>query len=282
MDWSQKYSGAALITGASSGLGAGFAREIAACGVDVVLVARRGDRLEALANEIRAAHGVNAHVIVQDLCEIDAAERVKAAVDALGVEVGLLVNNAGIGSHGRFQDSNLAVELRIIDLNCRAYVAMSACFLPGMIARGNGGIIHVASTAAFAPVKRFATYGATKAFELSFGQAMAEDLEGTGVDVLTYCPGYIRSEFHQNAEVNDLPQGILWNEPGDAARAALNALGRRRLEVFKATSGALQAGRKMITRQILHRLARKLTPVYRLLPIVLAGGLHEFIAQVVR
>lgn len=223
--WTYRYTGAALVTGASSGLGEAFARLLASRGTDVVLVARRKGRLKSLATELRSRYGVQVWIVDQDLSATDAAAQVKARLDALGVEVGLLINNAGAGSHGAFHHASVAEQLHLVDVNCRALVAMAAEFLPPMAARGNGGVIFVSSTCAPLPVPKLATYGATKAFATSFGQAVAADMAGTGVDVLTFAPGYIRTEFHQVAGIDALPHAIQWNDPVPTAEAALAGLG---------------------------------------------------------
>jgi short-subunit dehydrogenase len=186
----------ALITGASAGIGVEFARRLAARGYDLVLVARRRDRLDALAREIVAAHPrVRVDVIAQDLLEPSAIERIATELAAANVAVDLLVNNAGFGAHGAFAQSDPASGANQIALNVAALVALSRAFVSGMVARGRGGIINVASTAAFQPLPQMAVYGATKAFVLSFSEALHEEVRRSGVRVLALCPGATDTEF---------------------------------------------------------------------------------------
>ncbi|WP_108658412.1 SDR family NAD(P)-dependent oxidoreductase [Acuticoccus kandeliae] len=180
-----------LVTGASAGIGESFARTIAADGCDLLLVARRVDRLEAL----KASLGVETHVMALDLTEAGAADALVAETERLGRPVDVLVNNAGFGKAGLFAGSDRAAQLGMIDLNVRALVDLSHRFLPQMISRGTGGILNIASTAAFQPGPGVAVYYASKAFVLSFSEALSEETRGTGVTVSALCPGPTRSEF---------------------------------------------------------------------------------------
>jgi len=185
----------ALITGASSGIGATYARALRARGEKLILVARREDRLRQMA----AALGGDAAVAVvpADLSAPGAAERVMAAVEGLGLTVDFLVNNAGVGHTGPFVEEPLDRIRAMIDLNVRALVELSRLALPGMVARGRGRLVNVVSTSAFQPVPFLNVYGATKAFVLSFTEALATELKGTGVRVQALCPGLTKSEFHE-------------------------------------------------------------------------------------
>lgn len=186
----------ALITGASAGIGSEFGLQLADRGYDVVLVARRRDRLEALAARIRALPpGVRAEVVVADLAAPGGVESVVTATERLGLRVELLVNNAGFGTHGYFERLSPAREHDEIALNCAAPVALAHAFLPGMLERRRGGVINVASTAAFQPVPYMAVYGATKAFVRSFSEALHEEVRGRGVRVVCLCPGPTATEF---------------------------------------------------------------------------------------
>lgn len=260
----ERYAGAALITGASSGLGAAFARQIAAAGMDVVLVARRRKVLESLAEELSLKHGVHAVPLAQDLSHPDAAKTIRHALDEKKIEISLLVNCAGAGHFGRFHESSPETEQAIVDLNCRAYVAMTAAFLPDMVRRRSGGVIMVSSTCSANPVPCFATYGAAKAFVTSFGQALAADLRNTGVDCLTFCPGWIRSEFHARAGVRKTPEYVVWNDPDKTARAALSSLGRETLRVYGATRISPLAGWLDKARALHTSLSRQVGIVHRL------------------
>jgi len=187
----------ALVTGASSGIGEAFARALARRGTPLVLVARRADRLAQLAQELGGP--VRCEVVALDLSRPDAGARLEAELTARGVEVDLLVNNAGAGLTGRFPELPLDRLLAMLDLNARAVVELTRRFLPGMIERRHGGVINVASTSAFQPVPFLAVYAASKAFVLSFTESLADELKGTGVVVQALCPGLTDSEFHHVA-----------------------------------------------------------------------------------
>ena len=190
----------ALVTGASSGIGEAFARALAARGQDLVLVARSAARLESLAAELGAAHGVHADVIVADLAEPSAADAIAAELAEREIEIGMLVNNAGFGSHGEFATLDGSRERDEIIVNAFAPVALTQALLPSMLARRHGAIINVASTAAFQPVPYMATYGATKAFVLSFSEALAEEVRSQGVLVVALCPGQTDTAFFETIE----------------------------------------------------------------------------------
>lgn len=189
----------ALITGASVGLGREFARLAAQDGMDVVLVARSKDKLDALAAELKSAHGIAAHVIDVDLMRHDAADVVFARARDMGLTIDVLVNNAGFGATGPFVELPLDKELGQIDLNVRALVALSHLFGNEMVARRSGHILNIASTAGFQPGPFMATYFATKAFVVSFSEALAHELRGTGVKVTCHCPGATATEFAKSA-----------------------------------------------------------------------------------
>ena len=180
----------ALITGASAGLGAEFARQLARRGDRLVLVARREDRLRDLADEVG-----NARVVALDLSAQDAAERLMADLDAAGEQVELLINNAGFGQIGRFASLDGARQREMIDLNVGTLTDLCRAVAPGMIERRSGGILNVASTAAFQPGPNMAVYFASKAYVLSFTEALHEELKPHGVRVTALCPGPTRTEF---------------------------------------------------------------------------------------
>ena len=180
----------ALITGASAGLGAEFARQLARRGTRLVLVARREDRLRALADEVG-----NARVIAMDLSAHDAAERLVADLDAAGAEVELLINNAGFGQIGRLASLDAKRQREMIDLNIGTLTDLCRAIAPRMIERNSGGILNIASTAAFQPGPNMAVYFATKAYVLSFTEALHEELKPQGVHVSALCPGPTRTEF---------------------------------------------------------------------------------------
>jgi uncharacterized protein len=187
----------ALVTGASSGIGEQFARQLSARGHDVILVARRGERLEKLAAALPRA----AHVITHDLAA-DAAG-LKPKVDGLGLDVDLLVNNAGFGTYGRFVEIDSARDAEQVRLNCEAVVTLTHAFLPAMVERGRGGVIVVASTAGMQPLPYEAVYSASKAFALRFTEALWEELRGTGVHAMAVNPGPVPTEWQEVAGHED-------------------------------------------------------------------------------
>jgi uncharacterized protein len=187
--------GTALITGASSGLGAEYSKLFARGKHDLVLVARRRDRLETLARELRSSHGVRAEVIAVDLATAEGANRLLEEVARLGLQIDFLVNNAGFGASGSFADLPLARELEMIQLNITSLVTLTRAFLPAMIERRSGRILNVGSTAGFPPGPFMAVYYASKAFVNSFTEALWYELRGTGVSATVSCPGATATEF---------------------------------------------------------------------------------------
>lgn len=183
----------ALVTGASSGIGEQFARQLAARGHDLVLVARRADRLERLAAELPT----ESHVVACDLAT-DAAS-LAGRVKELGAEVDLLVNNAGFGTSGPFVENDPAREAEEVRLNCEAIVTLCHAFLPAMVERRRGGVINVASTAGMQPIPYESVYAATKAFAVSFTDALHTELRGSGVRVMSVNPGPVPTEWQQVA-----------------------------------------------------------------------------------
>jgi short-subunit dehydrogenase len=184
-----------LITGASAGLGREFAKLAARDGHDLVLVARRRDRLDELAGELTAAHGVAVSVMAADLADESAPRRIAESLQSAGTEIDCLINNAGLGSNGDFSRSELGRELEIVDVNMRALVELTHLLLPGMLGRRRGRVLNVASVAGFVPGPFMATYYASKAFVLSFTEALAFELRGTGVTATAACPGPTATEF---------------------------------------------------------------------------------------
>jgi short-subunit dehydrogenase len=187
----------ALITGASKGLGVVFADELAARGTDLVLVARSKDALQTLAARLTAHHGVRCYVIAADLANPKAVGDIYAELVEKGVRVDLLINNAGLGLSGRFLDHDRSKEQASIQVNVQALVGLSHLFGKAMSARARGGIINIASNSAFQPLPYMATYAATKAFVLHFGEALRHELSDTGVQVMTACPGPTATSFFE-------------------------------------------------------------------------------------
>jgi hypothetical protein len=189
----------ALITGASAGIGRALARLFAEHRHDVVLTARREQRLREIAAELEAATGVTAHVIAADLAAIDGARRLYDEVRDRGIEVEYLVNNAGFGTFGPFVDTDPRETMDLVRVNVAALTELTALFLPEMVARHSGRVLNVASAAAFQPGPLMATYYASKAYVLHLSEALSEELEGKGVSVTALCPGPVRTEFQQVA-----------------------------------------------------------------------------------
>ncbi|GGF91993.1 short-chain dehydrogenase [Rhodococcoides trifolii] len=185
-----------LITGASAGLGVEFARRYARRGANLVLVARRRDRLDALADELRQANSVTVTVAQKDLAEPGAGSALYRELTEQGIRVDSLINNAGFGTYGQFAGEELDRILSEIQLNIATLVELSHVFLPDLI-RGRGMLVNIASTAAFQPTPGMAVYGATKAFVLNFTEALWAEAQGSGLTVLTVCPGPTETEFFQ-------------------------------------------------------------------------------------
>ena len=195
--------GTALVTGASSGIGADFAHQLAAEGLDVVLVARRADRLEQQRAEIESRYKVRCTTLAKDLSQPGAAAAVFAETEAKGMTIDWLINNAGFGTNGRFTELPLEREIEEINLNITALVALARLYLPGMVARGRGYVVNLGSVGSFVPTPYMAVYSATKAFILSFSEAISAEVSGKGVKVLALCPGATKTEFQQVAGVSE-------------------------------------------------------------------------------
>ncbi len=186
---------AALVTGASAGIGAAIARELAARGHSLVLVARRRDRLEQLAAELTAKHGVAAEAIGADLAKPLSRQRLPARIESLGLQVSVLVNNAGFATGGPFHESDPERELEQVRVLVEAPVALTSAFLPAMVRRGRGAILNLASAAGMQPLPYSAGYSAAKAYVLAFSEALHQELRGSGVTVTALAPGPVSTEF---------------------------------------------------------------------------------------
>ena len=214
----------ALVTGASSGIGAELARLHAAKGGDLVLVARRQSPLNELKSELENAYGIKATVIVADLAQPNSAENIFSATEAAGIQVDILINNAGFGGHGKFHERDLVKDQAMMQVNMVSLVNLTHLYLQGMVSRNSGKILHVASTAGFLPGPLQAVYFATKAFVVSFSQAIAQELSDTNVTSTVLCPGAVATGF---VAAGNLEGNSMWDNaasPESVAECGYNAM----------------------------------------------------------
>lgn len=235
----------ALVTGASSGIGAELARGLARRGQNLVLVARREELLRELADELGPAHGIRAEAVAADLGDAAGRDRLAARVDELGLTVQILVNNAGFGTYLPFHEADREREVDMVRINVEAVVDLTARWLPGMVERSRGAVLNTASTSAYQPIPGNATYAATKAFVLSFSEAVRTEVGDQGVTVTAVCPGPVRTEFPETAGmggVEDRTPGIVWMSAEQVAREAVDAAAKGKRVVVPGTlnrAGAL-------------------------------------------
>ena len=230
----------ALVTGASSGIGEAFARELATRRTDLVLVARSADKLERLAAELHERHGVAVDVLAADLMTDAGCQAVCDRLGASEQPVDLLVNNAGIGASGAFGDIPRSREVQLVQLNVSALVQLAHAAVTAMKPRRRGGVVNVSSLTGFQPYPFGATYGASKAFVNSFSKALHTELAGHGVKVLALCPGFTRTSFQRSAGIARTPiPEWLWLQPHEVARAGLSALQMGR--AVRVVGGAFRA-----------------------------------------
>ena len=219
----------ALITGASSGIGEAFARQLAAKNNNVILVARSQDTLDLLAGELSRKHQIKATVIPQDLTQPNAGQKLFDAVQARGLTVDTLINNAGFGDYGAFSDRPLSKMMAMVQLNISAVVELTGLFLPLMQKRGSGQIVNVSSIAGFQPIPYMSVYAATKAFVLNFSEALWAENKDLGVRILAVCPGPTESKFYQRADFPDSATGLNGMTMADSetvVRESLRALSK--------------------------------------------------------
>ncbi len=250
----------ALITGASAGIGKEFAKLFAAKGYDLVLVARRKDALEQLAAEIKLTYGRASHVVAADLGCSTASQTVHEAVKAVGLQVDVLVNNAGYGLNGPFAKVPIETHADIIQVNISALVQLTRIFLPGMLERSNGGVLNVASTAAFVPGPMMAVYYASKAFVLSFTEALANEVSGTGIKVSCLCPGATITEFQVRSGMDktDVFKGAVMDSV-TVAKLGVDGLERNETVVICGLKNQLAvAAAHLVPRKVSASLVRKL------------------------
>jgi uncharacterized protein len=234
--WQGKW---ALITGASSGIGEAIAVELAQAGVNLVLTARRQDRLDALAVRLRAQHSVETKVLVADLSLPEAPQQIFDATEGAGLQVDVLINNAGFGEYGEFLRSRLEMQVGMVQVNCAAVVHLTRIFLPVMVARRQGAVMIVASTASFQPVPYLATYAATKAFDRVLAEALAQEVKRYGVRVSALCPGPTESEFNQVSGSRPLEKRKSQSAP-EVARLGLEALAQGKASIIPYLAGRIQ------------------------------------------
>jgi|TARA_Y100000310_G_scaffold339184_1_gene431100 hypothetical protein len=224
VEWQDRYGPWALVTGASSGIGAEFCRQLAAKGLNIILVARREDRLSQVAAEIEHNYAVETLTVVQDLAAGDATARVLSNVGER--QIGVLVNNAGFGLVGRFHELDRHRHSEMVRLNCIVPVEITQAYLPQMVSLGRGAIIFLASTAAYQATPYFSLYGATKVFNRFLGEALWEEYRASGIDVMALSPGYTDTEFQKVAGMGDRSYGVGSVTSEEVVSTALNALGR--------------------------------------------------------
>lgn len=250
---SLRFTGTALVTGASSGLGNHYAEFLARNGMDLILTARSADRLEANAEMLRARHGRTVTVLPADLADQEQRRGLVAEIADRGLAVEALINNAGFGTHGEFAELDNDRVVREIELNCVALTDLSRTFLPGMIERGSGFLVNVASTAAYQPIPTMAVYAATKSYVLSFTQALWSEVRGTGVRVTAICPGPTETEFFDN--IGEPSAMANRRTPDQVIRTTFRALAKDRPNSVDGTLNRLTAA------------AAKVTPVKVALPL---------------
>ncbi|WP_353944217.1 SDR family oxidoreductase [Streptomyces sp. HUAS MG91] len=253
----------ALITGSTAGIGAAFARRLAADGHNLVLVARDTERLQDQATELHDRHGIEAEVLTADLATDDGIAAVEERLKDRKAAVDLLVNNAGFGNKGRYLEVSMADELTMLKVHCEAVLRLTSAAASAMRERGRGGVVNVASVAAFVPR---GTYGASKAWVVQFTQGAAKDLAGTGVRLMALCPGFVRTEFHQRAGMGtDNIPNWMWLDADKLVSAALTDLSRgKSLSIpdprYKALMGVVKVTPRSLLGGVTSRTGRKYGP----------------------
>ena len=253
--WQDKW---ALVTGASAGIGAALAEELAAGGTHLLLTARRLDRLEKLAADLRKKYGIQAQVFAADLAKREAPERILEYTKEKGLRIDLLVNNAGFGQYGELHKVEKQRLVDMVEVNCTAVVHLTRLFLPDMVARRGGDVLIVASTAAFQAVPYISTYAASKAFDLYFAEGLAEEMKPYGIRVCALCPGSTESEFHAVAGQEKFTANH--QEPADkVARTGLRALAAGKSYVISGLGNFLGAhSQRVVPRRVVTRIAAKM------------------------
>ncbi|VEG55769.1 short-chain dehydrogenase/reductase SDR [Mycolicibacterium aurum] len=248
----------ALVTGASGGIGEEFAVQLAQRGANLILVARRADKLTALRETLLARHpGIVVDVLAADLAVPGSGAELQSGIRELGRTVDVLVNNAGVGLHGKFVTQEPEGNAAQIQLNCGTLVDLTARFLPGMVERSTGVVINVASTAAFQPTPGMAVYGATKAFVLSYSEALWQECRGTGVTILALCPGATETEFFERTGEKFLTDGRQTSK--QVVDTAFGALGNSSPTVVSGLRNSLlAAGYRFTPRKVMLAVSERI------------------------
>jgi hypothetical protein len=254
-EWNGKW---AVITGASAGIGKALAVELARGGANLVLTARRRDRLETLARELAAKYGVKTEIAVADLARAEAPDELFRFTHDRKLPIQLLVNNAGFGQYGELHTVKASRLLEMVQVNCSAVLHLTRLYLPDMVARGSGDVLIVASTAAFQAVPYISTYAATKVFDLFLAEGLAEEMKPYGVRVSALCPGTTESEFH---ELAGHPAGAKGREQTaeTVAQNGLRALSAGKSYAISGIGNYLGAhGQRLVPRRLVTRVAAKM------------------------
>ena len=255
--WSGKW---ALVTGASAGIGKALAQELAAGGANLVLTARRADRLQEIAQALSTAHKIRTEAFAADLTQPDAPEKIFAFTRDRGLHIDILINNAGFGAYGPFASVEQRRLLDMVQVNCAAVIHLTHLFLPAMIHRRSGYVLIVASTASFQAVPYISTYAATKAFDLLFAEGLAEEVKLHGVHVCALCPGSTESEFRDVANQSQAPAANRRQETAQkVAQVGLHALAAGKSYVISGTRNYLGAQvQRLVPRCLVTSIAAKL------------------------
>ncbi|MGH3724654.1 MAG: SDR family NAD(P)-dependent oxidoreductase [Mycobacterium sp.] len=260
-----RRNGAALVTGASSGIGEQLAREFSRHGYPLVLVARRADRLQVLADSI----GPSARVLSADLSRAADRAQLPERLAGLGLEVDILVNNAGLSTVGPVAESDPVTELNLIDVDVSSVVDLCSRFVPGMVARGHGAVLNVGSVGGFGPLPGQASYGAAKAFVLSYTHALVEELRGTGVSAATLCPGPVKTGFGAAAGISDedaeaaMPS-VMWVDAQTVARTAVDGLAAGKSVIVPGMANRIgAAANHLLPRRLLTRVVARAHPAMK-------------------
>ena len=251
-EWAGKW---ALVTGASAGIGVAFARQLASEGTQLVLTARRRERLDELAAKLQQSHGIRTEVVTADLARPEAPQEIYEFTKQKQIEIDLLINNAGFGQYGELTEVETQRLLDMVQVNCLAVVHLTRLYLADMVARGRGDVLILASTASFQAVPYISTYAATKAFDLLFAEGLAEEMKPHGIRVCALCPGSTESEFHGVAGQEKFSSKN--QEPaGKVARTGLQALAEGKSYVISGLGNYLGAqSQRIVPRRMVTRIA---------------------------